>query len=261
MKHGENFNTLLRSAAAVLFIASAPGAIQAQTAAPPPAPAQSQQDATGHGGMDHGGVRRGGMDGMRHGSGRDGMDHGGVDGKSHGGGMMKEMMCGFTEHLDARLAYLKTELKITEQQTPQWNAFADAWRAVAQKASAKCALADEHQMDAKQGVPGKLSMMETHMADHLEIVRAQKAALEPLYNVLTEDQKKAANETLTRVMNVGMSMGGGGMGGMQHDSDGGMGHGEMGHGDKGGMDHGGMGMGGMGHGGMGHGGGMGGMEH
>ncbi|WP_363351825.1 Spy/CpxP family protein refolding chaperone [Methylocystis echinoides] len=214
--------------------------------------------------MDHGDIRHGGMDGMGRGSGRDGM--GGMDGKGHGGGMMKEMMCGFTEHLDAGLAYLKTELKITEQQTPQWNAFADAWRAVAQKASAKCTLAGEHQMDAKQGVPGKLSMMETHMADHLEIVRAQKAALEPLYNVLTDEQKKAANETLTRVMKVGMSMGGGGMGGMQHDGDGGKGRGEMGRGGKGGMGHGGMGMGGMGmggmgHGGMGQGGSMGGMHH
>jgi len=236
MKHGKNFSTLIRSAAAIFFIASAPSAIQAQTVAPTPSPAQAQPDATGHGGMDRGGMGHGGMGGMGgmgRGSGRGGMDHGGMGGKDHGGGMMKEMMCGFTEHLDARLAYLKTELKITDQQTPQWNAFADAWRAVAQKTSAKCAMGDEHQMDAKQGVPGKLSMMETHMADHLEIVRAQKAALEPLYNVLTDDQKKAANETLTRVMKVGMSMGGGGMGGMQHDSDGGMGHG----GGMGGMQH------------------------
>jgi hypothetical protein len=43
-------------------------------------------------------------------------------------------------------------------------------------------------------------------------------------------------------------MGGGGMDGMQHDSDGGMGMG-------------GMGMGGMRHGGMGQGGAMGGMQH
>ena len=34
------------------------------------------------------------------------------------------------------------------------------------------------------------------MVDHLDIVRAQKAALEPLFNVLSEDQKKAANDTL-----------------------------------------------------------------
>ena len=186
----------------------------------------------------------GGMAGMDHDGGMSGMSHG-------GGGMMKQMMCGFTEHLDARLAYLRAELKITDQQTPQWNAFADAWRAVAQKASAKCAAADQQQMDGKQGVLGKLSMMETHMVDHLEVIRAQKAALEPLFNVLSDDQKKAANETLAHVMKVGMSMGGGGMmGGM-----GGMDHGGMG--GMGGMDHGGMGE----MGGVGHGGGMGGMQH
>ncbi len=255
MNHGMKSGLLIRSAATIFFVASAFGSVQAETAAPAPAaaPAQAQPDATGHGGMNHGGMRHGGMGGMGgmgHGSGRGAMDHGAMGGKDHGGGMMKEMMCGFTEHLDARLAYLKTELKITDQQAPQWNAFADAWRAVAQKASAKCAIADEYQMDGKQGVPGKLSMMERHMTDHLEIVRAQKAALEPLYNVLTDDQKKAANETLTRVMKVGMPMGGSGMGGMRHDG-GGMEHGEMGHG----------GMGGMGKGGMGQGGRMGGMQH
>ena len=36
----------------------------------------------------------------------------------HGGGMagmMQHMMCGFTEHLDGRLAYLKAELKLTDR--------------------------------------------------------------------------------------------------------------------------------------------------
>jgi hypothetical protein len=253
---------LMRSVAAVFFVGSAFGVAQAQTATPTPAPAQAQPEGAGHGGMDHGAMGHGGMGGMGmgHDGGMGGMDHGAMGGMDHGGGMMKQMMCGFTEHLDARLAYLKTELKITDQQAPQWNAFADSWRAVAQKASAKCAALDEHQMDGKQGVLGKLSMMETHMTDHLEVIRAQKTALEPFYNVLTEDQKKAANETLTRVMKVGMSMHGGGMGGMQHDS-GGMGHGGMDHSGMGGMNHGGMGMGGMGHGGMGQGGGMGSMQH
>jgi LTXXQ motif family protein len=184
------------------------------------------------------------MGGMGHGGGMGGMDHGGMSGMSHGGGggMMKDMMCGFAEHLAARLAYLKTELKLTEQQTPHWNAFADAWRPVAQKASTKCAGSDDRQNDEEQGVLGKLSMMQAHMADHLDIVRAQKAALEPVFAVLSDDQKEAAGETLTRVMNVGMSMGGGGMG-----------HG-IGGMNNGGMDHGGMGgmMGGMSHGGMQH---------
>jgi hypothetical protein len=79
-------------------------------------------------------------------------------------------------------------------------------------------------------------------AYNLELVHGQKAALEPLFNVLSDDQKKAADETLTRVMKVGMSMGGGGM---DHGS---MSHSGMSHGGMGGM------MGGMG--GMSHGGGM-----
>lgn len=195
---------------------------------------------------------------MDHGGGRSGMS-------PDGGDMMKEMMCGFTEHLDARLAYLRAELKVTDQQTPQWNAFADAWRAVAQKASAKCAAADGRRMDGKQDVLGQLSMMETHMVDHLEVVRAQKAALEPLFNVLSDDQKKAASETLTRVMNVGMSMGGGGMSEMGGMRRGGGGMGGMQHGGGMGGRHQGGGMGGMegmgGMGGMHQGGGMGGMQH
>ncbi len=194
---------------------------------------------------------------------------GGMDGGAKGGmsgmsaRMMKQMMCGFTEHLEARLAYLKTELKITDQQLSQWNAFADAWRAVAQKASGKCAAIEGHQMDSKRGVLGQLTMMETHMVDHLDIVRAQKAALEPLFNVLSEDQKKAANDTLRHLMKVGMPMGGGDMAemdGTQRTHQGMDGKDSIRHGGgmggMGGMHRGG-GMGGMRHGG----GGMGGMQH
>jgi hypothetical protein len=46
-------------------------------------------------------------------------------------------------------------------------------------------------------------------------IRAQKAALEPVFNVLSDDQQKAANGTLAHLMEVGMSMGG-----MQHDGGG-----------------------------------------
>lgn len=58
------------------------------------------------------------------------------------------------------------------------------------------------------GVISKLSMMEMHMTDHLEIVRAQKAALEPLFNVLDDKQKKTVNEIFSETMKVGMQMGG-----------------------------------------------------
>jgi hypothetical protein len=42
------------------------------------------------------------------------------------------------------------------------------------------------------------------MSDHLDSVRGLKAAIEPLFAVLTEDQKKVADHALTDVMDVGM---------------------------------------------------------
>ena len=99
--------------------------------------------------------------------------------------------------------------------------------------------------NSKPAVLNKLSMMENHMADHLEVVRAQKATIESLFTNLSDEQKKTANETLTGIMKVGKSMGdmmGGGMG---------MGGGMMG--GMSGMSHDGGQSGGMG--------GMGGMQH
>ena len=130
------------------------------------------------------------------------------------------MVCGFAEHVDGRLAYLKAELKLTDSQTGAWNAFADAWRATAQKAKQKCDAADMRADNSKPAVLNKLSMMENHMVDHLEVVRAQKATIESLFTNLSDEQKKTANETLTGIMKVGMSMGdmmGGGMAWRRHD--------------------------------------------
>lgn len=160
-------------------------------------------DHSGHGGMGH---DMGGMAGMGHG----GMNHGKDQGAGHGG-MMQKMICGFADKLDGRLAFLKAELKLTDAQTAVWSAFETAWKAAAQTALAKCDAMNAHMdMDhGDTGVLGKLSMMETHMVDHLEVVRAQKAALEPFLKALTDDQKKIANETLAGVMKVGMQMGGG----------------------------------------------------
>jgi hypothetical protein len=61
-----------------------------------------------------------------------------------GNGMMNQgmMTCGHMsmssmmhagQHIEGRLAFLKTELKITDAQAPQWNAYADALRANAKR--------------------------------------------------------------------------------------------------------------------------------
>ncbi|MGZ9116369.1 MAG: Spy/CpxP family protein refolding chaperone, partial [Methylocystis sp.] len=171
----------------------------------------------GMSGMDHGGGQSGGMggmggmmggmSGMSHGGGKDGAGASGdgMSGMSHsGGGMMNKMVCGFAEHVEGRLAYLKAELKLTATQTGAWSAFDEAWRAAAQKAKQKCDAADMRMDHSKPEVLNKLTMMENHMVDHLEVVRAQKAAIESLFTGLSDEQKKTANETLSGMMKVGM---------------------------------------------------------
>ncbi len=223
-----------------------PGKAQQSPAAEAPraeAP-KADEHAGHHGGGASGGMGgmmggMGGMGGMNHGGGGGGMagmNHGGSGGGMSGGmgGMMQHMLCGFTEHLDGRLAYMKAELKLTDSQTGAWSAFADAWRDVAQKANAKCAAMDDRMDHSKPHVLHKLEMMEGHMSTHLDIVRAQRAAIETLFNALSEDQKKIAGEVLSSIMKVGGSMmGGGGMGGGMGGMMGGMNHG----GSGGGMQH------------------------
>jgi hypothetical protein len=48
---------------------------------------------------------------------------------------MGRMMAAMAERVEGRLAFLKTELKITEPQLPLWNAVADAMRASAKSMS------------------------------------------------------------------------------------------------------------------------------
>ena len=156
-----------------------------------------------------------------------GMEHpaGGMGGMA---GMMSHMLCGPTEHLEGKLAYLKAELKLTDQQQAAWNSFADAYRAAMQKTATACAgMGGDH--EAHHGVLGHLSMMEHHMTDHLDEIRAAKAALEPFYATLNEEQKKFLDHSAMSVLGLMGGMGGGMMGGMM----GGMGEG----GGMGGMKH------------------------
>ena len=201
------------SAAGVAAFFLMAGVALAQAPQSPPAPA---------GGMDHGAMGHD-MKGMDM-KGMGGMEHGGMGGMmggmEHGGGMagmMRHMLCGVTEHVEGRLAYLKAELKLTDAQQAAWNTFADAYRATTQKTAKVCTEMDaagpDHSMH--KGVLGHLTMMEHHMSAHLDSVRGLKAAIEPLFAVLTEDQKKTADHVMAHIMDVGMSTGMG-MGGMDH---------------------------------------------
>ena len=109
------------------------------------------------------------------------------------------MMAG---HIEGRLAFLKTELKITDAQLPLWNALAQAMR---DNATAMRAM--PHAMTEIDKAPAfldKLAARETLLMARLEAVRKLKAAADPLYTALNADQKKTADEIMLGPMGMMM---------------------------------------------------------
>ena len=113
------------------------------------------------------------------------------------GGMPMMRMMGqngmamMAKHIEGRLAFLKTELKITDAQLPLWNAFAQAMRdtAAAMQTMPHAMMG----MSKATTLPDKLAAHETMLAAHLEAVRKLKTAADPLYAALNADQKKTAD--------------------------------------------------------------------
>jgi len=129
------------------------------------------------------------------------------DGQSGMMPMMRQMMMDQQggmgmpfEHTEGRIAFLKTELKITDAQTPQWNAFADTLRANAK------AHQTMHEQMAKGGMPSswleRLAFQQKAMSTRLDGLKALETAAKPLYAVLTDDQKKLADQLLSGPMGM-----------------------------------------------------------
>jgi hypothetical protein len=102
-------------------------------------------------------------------------------------------LMGTTDHVEGRIAFLKAELKITDAQLPQWNAFADALRNNAKRRAE--ALETRAQRTAPNALD-RLDRIEKMMTMMLETVRSTKTALGPLYAVLNDEQKKMADTLL-----------------------------------------------------------------
>jgi LTXXQ motif family protein len=179
---------------AAILAASATGAL-AQTGASPPATSGTPSPTTQ--GMPMAGMPMGAMPG--------------ASGGMPMMGMMQMMMGqnGMAGHVEGRIAFLKTELKITEAQSAQWSQFAEALRANARR------MTEMHgkmsgmmsQGGAAMSAPERLDRMETMMTAMLESVRTTKAALTPLYAALTDEQKKLANDLIRGPMGMMAPMG------------------------------------------------------
>src|SRR5579875_1546874 len=119
-----------------------------------------------------------------------------------GGGMMSPehmshmmaMMHEKLSHEGDRIAAAKAELKITEAQTPAWNKFADALLAASKSAEESMeAMHKKMQSGAAVSLPGKLEHREKMASMHAASLNAIKAALDPLYASLSDEQKKIAD--------------------------------------------------------------------
>lgn len=102
-----------------------------------------------------------------------------------------------TRHVEGRIAYLKAELKITDAQAPQFDRVAQAMRD-----NAKAMEQAMGQMRGNRDQPrNAVQRLETRA--QFAGLRAQADqrfldAFKPLYTSLSDDQKKAADEMLTR---------------------------------------------------------------
>jgi hypothetical protein len=112
-------------------------------------------------------------------------------------------MSGMTtiDRVEGRIAFLRTELKITDAQTTAWNAFADALRANA-KSLAEIRASMMPQQGTTQTLVDRLTLQEKWLSARLEGTRAMKSALTNLIASFSDDQKKAADELLAPHMGM-----------------------------------------------------------
>ena len=111
------------------------------------------------------------------------------------------------DHVEGRIAFLRTELKITEAQASAWNAFADAMRTNAKKLGEVRASMMAQPSAGQQQAPTmaeRLDLQERWLLARLEGTRTIKSTFTNLYGTLSDDQKKTANELLVPHMGMGV---------------------------------------------------------
>ncbi len=175
-------------------------------AAKPAAPPEMPRGTTPSQGMRGGGMMGGNMSmpdmmrmmGMMRQSGGDGM--GGVE---------------TIDHVEGRIAFLRTELKITDAQQSAWNAFADTLRTNAKTLGDMRSTMMSQQSAGSPELVEKLALQEKWLAARLEGTRAMKSALSNLVATFSDEQKKTADELLAPQMGMMPMMQGGRMGSMR----------------------------------------------
>ena len=106
-----------------------------------------------------------------------------------------QRMCdGIDARLDGRLSFLQSRLKITDQQKPAWNSYAQAVRASLDPLRKDCASGQVRRQ--AQTLPERLDRMQRDADQRAQSLHTIKPAAEQLYSALSPDQKKTADRIL-----------------------------------------------------------------
>ena len=112
-----------------------------------------------------------------------------------GQGGFSQAMCNvMANHIEGRLAYIKTELKITGAQELLWNTYAAAARDNANAMRAHCTTMMSKRSGSATSLSDRLEQHEQLMATQLDALRAMNKTLKPLYAALSESQKQTADQ-------------------------------------------------------------------
>jgi hypothetical protein len=117
-----------------------------------------------------------------------------------GAGMMPMMPMMQPRHVEGRIAFLKTELKITDAQLQQWSGFADVLRANAKAMMTMHVQMRGEMMHDDASAPEQAEHEIKMLSSRLEALKATAAAETALYAVLSDEQKKTADELLSPPM-------------------------------------------------------------
>jgi hypothetical protein len=122
--------------------------------------------------------------------------HGGMMGGTGMGGGSASMCGRMTAHIEGRLAFLKAELNITPEQEALWKDYANAVRDNAKTMSGRCTALMGDSGASEKSLPDRLDAQEQFVAARLDALRATNKALKPLYQALSDAQKKLADQLI-----------------------------------------------------------------
>ena len=109
---------------------------------------------------------------------------------------------GMLNRMEGRLAFIRTELKITEAQTPAWNQLAEAIRTAAKNQNERMKAILSRQERAKT-LPERLDAHEQLLSARLDETRQIKGSLNALYAVLSQEQKEEADDIVLPMAGMG----------------------------------------------------------